>query len=264
MATLERAPSAYTLPTTPSFSLAAIASPLHMPQSHMHAACGVRRLLTLSLLLHALAPAAPAFAGYRPTTPSARSRFALMHPGRQRLNAPTTTGARFFHVGAIPNPLHAPPTYALFPALCRALWAVASALIEVRVRVSAERCRWRAAERRHRTGRERMSSPTLDTLQDPILLTPWLCFRGGGFPNPLGGLNSLHTHVLTVSRFRPGRSDADSTREYTGAPAACDARDEAGRRRPAASRAQRRDKTQRLGVAAVAPRIRQVPGVVVR
>ena len=121
MATLERAPSAYTLPTTPSFSLAAIASPLHMPQSHMHAACGVRRLLTLSLLLHALAPAAPAFAGYRPTTPSARSRFALMHPGRQRLNAPTTTGARFFHVGAIPNPLHAPPTFALFPALCRAL-----------------------------------------------------------------------------------------------------------------------------------------------
>jgi hypothetical protein len=29
-----------------------------------------------------------------------------------------------------------------------------------------------------------MGSPTLQTLQDPILLQPWLCFRGGGFPNP--------------------------------------------------------------------------------
>jgi hypothetical protein len=34
-----------------------------------------------------------------------------------------------------------------------------------------------AAERRHTT--ERMGSPTLQTLQDPIL--PWVCFRGGGF-----------------------------------------------------------------------------------
>jgi hypothetical protein len=30
---------------------------------------------------------------------------------------------------------------------------------------------WRAAERRRRTGRARMGSPTLHTLQDPILLT---------------------------------------------------------------------------------------------
>ena len=41
-------------------------------------------------------------------------------------------------------------------------------------------------ERLHRTGRERMGSPTLQTLQDPILLLPWLSFRGGGFPNPTG------------------------------------------------------------------------------
>jgi hypothetical protein len=39
---------------------------------------------------------------------------------------------------------------------------------------------WRAAERRHPTGRERMGSPTLQTLQEPILPTPWVCFRGGG------------------------------------------------------------------------------------
>ena len=37
----------------------------------------------------------------------------------------------------------------------------------------------RAAERRHPTGRERMDSTTLQPLQDPILLLPWACFRGG-------------------------------------------------------------------------------------
>ena len=36
----------------------------------------------------------------------------------------------------------------------------------------------RAAERRHPTNRERMGSPTLQTLQDPILMLPWVCFRG--------------------------------------------------------------------------------------
>ena len=51
--------------------------------------------------------------------------------------------------------------------------------------VSVSSSRWRAIERRHPTGRERMSSPTLQTLQDPILRLPRLCFRGGGFPNPL-------------------------------------------------------------------------------
>jgi hypothetical protein len=33
--------------------------------------------------------------------------------------------------------------------------------------------------------REKMGSPTLQTLQEPVLLTPCsLCFRGGGFPIP--------------------------------------------------------------------------------
>jgi hypothetical protein len=36
---------------------------------------------------------------------------------------------------------------------------------------------WRAAERRHPTGRENMGSPTLQTLQDPILLLPWLASK---------------------------------------------------------------------------------------
>ena len=33
-----------------------------------------------------------------------------------------------------------------------------------------------------------MNSHTLQTLRDPILLLPWLCFRGGRFPNPTLGL----------------------------------------------------------------------------
>ena len=42
----------------------------------------------------------------------------------------------------------------------------------------------RAAERRRPTGRERMSFSTMhQTLQDPILLLPWVCFVGS--PNPL-------------------------------------------------------------------------------
>jgi hypothetical protein len=36
----------------------------------------------------------------------------------------------------------------------------------------------------HPTGRERMGSHTLQTLQDPTLLLPCVCFRGGGFPSP--------------------------------------------------------------------------------
>jgi hypothetical protein len=61
---------------------------------------------------------------------------------------------------------------------------------------------WRGAgrPRRHPTRRERTDSSTLQTLQDPILLLPWLCFRGGGFPNPsfiweLGG--GLYSHSFT-------------------------------------------------------------------
>jgi hypothetical protein len=38
-------------------------------------------------------------------------------------------------------------------------------------------CGWRAAERRHPTGRERMGHANLRTLQDPILLKPWLRSR---------------------------------------------------------------------------------------
>ena len=34
------------------------------------------------------------------------------------------------------------------------------------------------------TGRERMRSPTSQTLQNPNLPLPWVCFRAGGFPNP--------------------------------------------------------------------------------
>jgi hypothetical protein len=39
----------------------------------------------------------------------------------------------------------------------------------------------------HPTGRGRVGSLTLQTLQDPILLPPWLCFRAGGIPK-LGGV----------------------------------------------------------------------------
>jgi hypothetical protein len=46
---------------------------------------------------------------------------------------------------------------------------------------------WRAAERRLYIDRERMGSPTLQTLEYPILLPPSLCFRGGGFPKPAQG-----------------------------------------------------------------------------
>jgi hypothetical protein len=35
----------------------------------------------------------------------------------------------------------------------------------------------RRANRLKPTGRERMGSPTLQTLQDPILRTPWVFFR---------------------------------------------------------------------------------------
>jgi hypothetical protein len=57
---------------------------------------------------------------------------------------------------------------------------------------------WRAAERRHPTGCERMDSPTLQTLQDPILLLPWACFEC--FPNP----NPPATRELTPARGAVG------------------------------------------------------------
>jgi hypothetical protein len=51
--------------------------------------------------------------------------------------------------------------------------------------------RWRAAERRHPRGCERVGSPTLQKLQEPIVL-PWVCFRGGGFPKPRWGFQQRH------------------------------------------------------------------------
>jgi hypothetical protein len=41
-----------------------------------------------------------------------------------------------------------------------------------------------AGEVPHR--RREDGSFTLQTLQDPILLLPWVCFQGGGFPNREG------------------------------------------------------------------------------
>jgi hypothetical protein len=61
-----------------------------------------------------------------------------------------------------------------------AVWLVRAPNFTPRVRFSQRR--WRAAERRHPTGRERMGSPTLQMLHDPILLLHCVCFRGG--PNP--------------------------------------------------------------------------------
>jgi hypothetical protein len=53
---------------------------------------------------------------------------------------------------------------------------------------------WRAAERRHPSGRERMGSPTLQTLQYPILLLPCLCFRVAAFQTLARG--PLHAPLL--------------------------------------------------------------------
>jgi hypothetical protein len=43
-----------------------------------------------------------------------------------------------------------------------------------------------------------MGSPTLQTLQDPILLPPWLCFRGGGFPNPSSNPSGPSVHLTEL------------------------------------------------------------------
>jgi hypothetical protein len=53
-------------------------------------------------------------------------------------------------------------------------------------------------DRRH-PGRERMGSSTTEALQEPILLLPWVCFRGGGFPFKRDSL-SPHGACLRVSR----------------------------------------------------------------
>jgi hypothetical protein len=48
-----------------------------------------------------------------------------------------------------------------------------------------------AAERRHPTGRETMGSPTLQTLQEPILLLPGPAFERRRFSKP--GSHGAHT-----------------------------------------------------------------------
>jgi hypothetical protein len=59
-----------------------------------------------------------------------------------------------------------------------------------------------AAERRHRTVRERTVTPTLHTLQDPILLLPCGLLSSCGFPNP----TSRSSLVCAHSRCRAGLS----------------------------------------------------------
>jgi hypothetical protein len=58
-----------------------------------------------------------------------------------------------------------------------------SRCVRVRVRVLGlqQQRRWRAEERRYPTGRERMGSPTLQTLQKPILLPPCSGFEVAAF-----------------------------------------------------------------------------------
>ena len=51
--------------------------------------------------------------------------------------------------------------------------------------------------------RERMGSPTLQTHQDPILLLPWLCSRGGGFPNPRYSVSKHPDSPFTASFVVP-------------------------------------------------------------
>jgi Ca2+-binding EF-hand superfamily protein len=59
---------------------------------------------------------------------------------------------------------------------------------------------WRAAERRHPTGRERTGSPTLQMLQDPILLTPWVRFRGSRWlPKPKPDFSSIDACPITIT-----------------------------------------------------------------
>jgi hypothetical protein len=65
--------------------------------------------------------------------------------------------------------------------------------------------RWRAAERGHPTGRERIDSATIQTLHDPILLAPWLGFRGGGFPPCEHRLNARSPSSVTLQQLSRSR-----------------------------------------------------------
>jgi hypothetical protein len=81
----------------------------------------------------------------------------------------------------------------------------------------------RAVECRHPTGRERTGSHTLQPLQDPILLLPWLCFRGGDFPNPsTGWWFSVLQQPPHHSRNRTRWPDSHKpVREIAATPRAC-------------------------------------------
>ena len=80
-----------------------------------------------------------------------------------------------------PADVPAPAVELALPLAERTVGASPLSLVAHRSPFSPQR-RWRASERRHPTGRKRIDSPTLQTLQYPILLLPWACFRGG-FPN---------------------------------------------------------------------------------
>jgi hypothetical protein len=97
--------------------------------------------------------------------------------------------------------------------------------------------RWRAAERRHPTGCERMGSSTLQTLQEPILLPPCASFRDGGFPNRHINL-SLGVGLKVEVRAAPAACSAlcwSTTRSSCPSPPASPRR----RRRPSRARPRR-------------------------
>jgi hypothetical protein len=88
-------------------------------------------------------------------------------------------------------------SFAHLPIVYEGQWVLGERHGEVRLRVSARR--WRA-ERRHRTGH-----PAQETLPDPILLLPWVCSRGGGFPN-LKWSAAAHRHPRVCSVVSAART----------------------------------------------------------
>jgi hypothetical protein len=99
-------------------------------------------------------------------------------------------------------------------------WVVPNQGVSVRVSVS---------RRATPQARERMGSPTLQTLQDSILLTPWLCFRGGGLPNPCSASRPRSKGGLTAGERAPRRRraiDGSAWSQPSTSPAAAHARRE--------------------------------------
>jgi sulfite reductase alpha subunit-like flavoprotein len=62
-----------------------------------------------------------------------------------------------------------------------------------------------AAQRRHTTRRERMGSPTLKTLKEPILKQPWVCFGYSCTPQACLGVDG--SLVVTVSAAAGGGAE---------------------------------------------------------